>query len=406
MHKAQQRMVITLVAALQFVVLLDFLMVLPLGPDLAQGLGFGLDQLGWITAAYTLASACSGLLALRWLDRFERKRVLLLAFGMVVLATVAASFCASLSGLLLARVLTGLCGGPALAVAMAMVIDATAPEQRGAAIAKVMLGFSVAVIIGVPLVLELARLLDWRAVFQAVSLLAALVWLALWRFMPLLRQHIQVRAYVSIRTLLAQAAVRRACGWQFLAQFSAFLLIPHFSAFFMHQLGLPRAQLGSYYAIGGVCALIMVQVLGRLADRTGATPPVMLASLCFCFGLLPLLGWTGAPLILFFVLFMAGNAGRNVSLGAVLSQIPAAHERAGFMSLQNVVQDASMALAALLAALHDDGSGKLPGMAWLATLALGSSLLLAGWVVWCSTMRGKICSQVPGHRADMQAGSD
>lgn len=380
---------LALVAALQFVCLLDFMLLLPLGPDLAAGLGFGLERLGWLTSAYALASAGSGLLALRWLDRFPRRRVLLLAFAMVVLATLGASASNGLLTLLMARSLTGICAGPALAVAMALVIDRTPPQQRGRAIATVMLGFSAAVIGGVPLALQIAHWFGWRGALLALAALAGLLWLALWRWLPKPAavlsanpQEASAAPPVGLRSLLAQAAVRRAMGWQGLAQFSAFLLIPQFSAFFMLNLGVPRAQLGVLYALGGGAALLVVQVLGRLADRTGSALPLSLASIGMAGGMLPMLGWSAGPVAGFFVLFMAGNAGRNISLATAISAVPGPHERAGFMSLQNVVQDAAMASAALVGALlvQTGADGKLAGMDWLAGGALALSVVLALWL--------------------------
>lgn len=367
---------ILLVAALQFVYLVDFMMLLPLGPDLAQALAFPVERLGWLTAAYTLASVLSGLLAVRLLDRFDRKSVLLCAFGAVGLATLAATCATGLWTLLLARGLTGFFGGPAIAVGMAIVIDITPPEQRGRAIAKVMLGFSLAAIAGVPLALELARSGSWRAPFYVVAALATLVWLALARWLPSLRGHLGRPAMVSPRSLLAQPAMRAACLVQAASQFSAFLVIPHFSAYFLLNLGFPRERLGLLYCAGGLVALLTVQLLGRLADRAGPFPAVALASISLCAGLMPFFGPSGWPLMLFFVLFMAGNAGRNVSLAAALSQVPAAHERAGFMSLQSMVQDLAIACAALLTSLvlGETADGRLTGMGNIALLAAAVAL--------------------------------
>ena len=413
---------LALVAALQFVCLLDFMLLLPLGPDLAAGLNFGLDRLGWLTGAYALASACSGLLALRWLDRFPRRRVLLLAFGMVLLATLGASASNGLVILLLARGLTGICAGPALAVAMALVIDRTPPQQRGRAIATVMLGFSAAVIGGVPLALQIAHWFGWRGALLVLAALAGLVWLALWRWLPKQAQAPLASAMppvvsatpqvasttppVGLRSLLAQTPVRRAMGWQFLAQFSAFLLIPHFSAFFMLNLGVPRAQLGLLYALGGGAALLVVQGLGRLADRTGPALTLLLASILMAGGMLPMLGWSAAPLAGFFVLFMAGNAGRNISLATAISAVPGPHERAGFMSLQSVVQDGAMASAALIGALvvQTGADGKLAGLSWLAGCATGLSVLLALWL-W-RAQAGTQAGQKTGLATAMVGGSN
>ncbi|HEY0061758.1 MAG TPA: MFS transporter [Telluria sp.] len=368
--------VIALVAALQFVYILDFIMLLPLGPDLASALGFPADRLGMLTASYTLGSLLSGLAALRLLDRFERKRALLLALAALALATFATTLADSATGLLLARALTGMAGAPLIATGMAMVIDMTPPAERGRSIAKVMIGFSVAALAGVPLALELARVGGWQTPFQALALIAVLLWLCAAWLLPAGQRG--TRRGATLAGLLRQPLVRQACLVQGLSQFSAFLLIPHFSAYFLLNLGFPRDRLGLLYLTGGVTALLAVQVLGRVVDRVGAKVALALASVGMGLGLLPFFTDIGAFSIATFVLFMAGNAGRNISVGAALSHVPAARERAGFMALQSMVQDLSIAAAALTASflLAESDDGRLVGMALVAAIAavLGCAL--------------------------------
>ncbi|SHH53188.1 MFS transporter [Massilia sp. CF038] len=364
--------IIALVAGLQFVYILDFIMLLPLGPDLAHALGFPADQLGMLTASYTLASLLSGLIALRLLDRFERKRVLLLSLAALALATFATTLADSAAGLLLARALTGFAGAPLMATGMAMVIDITPPAGRGRAIAKVMLGFSAAALAGVPLALELSRIGGWQTPFQALALIAVLLWICAARLLPSGQRGIGRGA--TLGGLLRQPLVRQACLVQALSQFSAFLLIPHFSAYFLLNLGFPRERLGLLYLTGGVTALLAVQVLGRLVDRRGPKMALALASAAMGLGLLPFFADLGAFAIATFVLFMAGNAGRNISVGAALSHVPSAHERAGFMALQSMVQDLSIAAAAITASylLAEGEDGRLINM---SVVAAGAALV-------------------------------
>lgn len=349
------RRVIALVAALQFVCIADLMMLLPLGPDIAGALGFPVHRLGWLPAAYTVAAIAAGMVALRVLDRFDRRAALA---TLLVLFTVALALTASandLATLLLARVAAGLVGGPMVAVGMAWVIDATAPERRGQAIGKVMMGFSAAAVVAVPAALELARLGGWFLPFALVAGLALALAVATRTLLPATPPAPRRGPPTSFRSLLSRAPVRAACALQALSQFAAFLVVPSFSAYLLLDAGLPRDRLGLLYAVGGVTALLALQALGRVADRRGPLLAIGLASVAMAIGLLPLLGVPmGASLsgvAATFVAFMAGNAGRNVALGAATSQVPAPHERAGFMALQNVVQDGAIAAASLLASL-------------------------------------------------------
>lgn len=376
-----QRTLIVLIAAVQFVYILDFMLLLPLGPDVAHALQFPADYLAWLAAAYTLASMAAGLISLRLLDRCRRKHGLLLCFGALAACTLLAGFATDLWTLLAARALTGLFGGPATALAMAIVIDATPPEQRGAAIGKVMLGFSLAVVAGIPAALELARWGGWSLPFFCLTGLAALVWLLSACCLPVATISGHATNQEPWFALLKNPTVRTACLIQAGNQFSCFLIIPVFSAFFIINLEYPRAQLGTLYLLGGLSAMLAMQIAGRITDRYGALLPVTLASCSFGIGLTPLLGWHGLPLTLVFILFMSANAGRNVSLAASISQIPAPQERARFLALQSMTQDIAITLAALTTALllGTDDDGKINGMPWLALLALISALLpLAG----------------------------
>lgn len=367
---------IALVAALQFVYILDFIMMLPLGPDVAQALGFPAAQLGALTAAYTVGSLLSGLAALRWLDRFARTPVLLSALGALTLATLATATVHSMETLLIARFLTGLAGAPAIATGMAMVIDSTPPAQRGRAIARVMLGFSAAALAGVPMALELARMGGWKVPFQMLALLGAVLWLCMAWKLP--RGQRGAAHGASLSGLLRQPLVRHACLVQGLGQFSAFLLIPHFAAYYLLNLGFPRDRLGLLYLAGGVTALLAVQLLGRVVDRTGSRAALAVASAAMGIGLLPFFAEVGAFAVAAFVLFMAGNAGRNISVAAALSHVPGAHERAAFMALQSMVQDLSITAAALAGSvlLTQGGDGRLTGMPVLAgcAVAMGCTL--------------------------------
>ncbi|MFC4158676.1 MFS transporter [Chitinimonas lacunae] len=364
---------VALVGAMQFVYILDFMMVMPLGPDLAKALGVAPDRLPWMSAAYTAAAVLSGLLSIRLLDRFDRKPAVLLTFGLLAVATVAGAWAVDQWTLFIARALTGLFGGPALALGMAIVIDSTPPQERGQAISRTMLGFSVAAIGGVPLALELARLGGWTLPFYAVAAMAALVWLALALILPSMREHMGRDAAVSPRTLLARPAVQAACLVQGLTQFSAFLVIPNFSAYFLLNLGYPREHLGMLYFVGGITAMVTMLGLGRLVDRAGPFPGLLLTTISVAVGMTPLFGLHVLPLMLAFMMFMAGNAGRGVTLAAVTSQVPQPYERAGFMSLQGLVQNLAIALASvvssqLLTTLSDGKLGNMPTVAFLTVL--------------------------------------
>lgn len=373
-----------LAAAVQFVYLLDFLMVMPLGPDLAQALGFDVAHLGMVAAAYTLSAVAAGLVVASRLDRLERRGALVVGLALFSAATLITALAVDFATLVAARMATGLVGGPTLALALAILVDDTPPERRGRAMAQMMTGFTLAVVAGVPAALELGAA-HWRAPFLAAGGLALL--LALWArsALPRFVGHLG-RDVVSPRALLGRGAVRRALGVQAGNQFAAFLVVPYFSAFLLLNAGLPRDDLGLLYFVGGFAAWATVQAVHR-SPRPPSPRALVAASVAlFVAGVFPF--WGGAvggfsALLAVFMLFMLGNALRNVSVGALCSQVPAPHERAAYLSIQNIVQDAAVSAAALVAGLlvFTRADGALGNTGALATLAL-AALAVTVVAVW------------------------
>jgi predicted MFS family arabinose efflux permease len=170
-----ERTIVLLVAAVQFVNILDFMIIMPLGPDFAAALDIPTSHIGYLGGVYTLAAAVSGVIGSRILDRFDRRTVLGLSMLGLILATAAGGFAVGMFSLLAARIVAGAFGGPATSIALAIVGDAVPPARRGKAIGTVMAAFSAASILGVPAGLEAARLFGWRAPFFSVAALGLVV---------------------------------------------------------------------------------------------------------------------------------------------------------------------------------------------------------------------------------------
>src|SRR6188768_1764270 len=105
MKQPSERVLIFLVAAVQFVNVLDFMMVMPLGPDFAAALGIPTSHLGYIGGSYTAAAAIAGMFASMFLDRFDRRKALAVTMFGLVCGTVAGGFATGLHSLMAARIL-------------------------------------------------------------------------------------------------------------------------------------------------------------------------------------------------------------------------------------------------------------------------------------------------------------
>ncbi|HEY2730614.1 MAG TPA: MFS transporter [Polyangia bacterium] len=375
-----ERFIVLLVAAVQFVNVLDFMMVMPLGPDFARGLGIPTASLGLVSGSYAAAAALAGFLGASFLDRFDRRKALAVAITGLVAGTAAGALAQGLATMILARVVAGAFGGPATSLALSIVADVVPPARRGRAMSTVMGAFSIASIAGVPVGLQLSVWFGWRVPFLAVAGLGlVIVVLALGR-MPSLTGHITGGATVKpldrMRALWSDATIRLALLANALVFLTAFLVIPNIAAHLLQNLGYPRPRLSPAYTVGGVVSLFVLIAAGRAVDKRGPTFVATLGTVVYAAALV--LGFIAPgrffhlPVFALFAIFMAAMSMRNISVGSLSTRVPRAHERAGFMSLQSMSQHLSSAAGAFISSqlLRNTPDGKLAGIDRISTLSL------------------------------------
>ncbi|MDX6770778.1 MAG: MFS transporter [Elusimicrobiota bacterium] len=362
--------VLFLLASVHFANLVDFMMVMPLGPDFALALGIPMSDLGLIGGAYTASAFVVGVLGARFLDRWPRRQALVTSAAGLGLATVAGAFAWDAGSLIAARVAAGAFGGLAGTLCFSIVVDLVPDERRGKAMAVVSSGFSLSSIVGVPLGLELARRGGWRAPFVLVGgVILALA--AACRFaLPPLSAHLDSRE--REQPLALDEALYLSFAAFALAILGNFLLIPNLSAFLQFNAGFPREHLGYLYLAGGVASLASMRLAGVWTDRAGAFPAVTVASLVVAATLAA--GVRQPPLIapaLFFAAFMGANAMRWVSIYSLASRLPPPGARGRFLSAQAALGHAFSGLGAWGSTrfLTADAAGRLYGMERLALAA-------------------------------------
>lgn len=382
----QETRIVWIAALIQLVNIIDFMMVMPLGPDISADLPVTNSDIGIICGCYTLAVGMSGIVCAKFLDRFDRKYVALATMLGLSLATLGATFCWDLTTLIGARVLAGLFGGPAAAIAFSIVCDVVPPERRGKAMAIVMGTFSVSAVAAIPFGLELAEKGSWRTPFYVISILGfTAFWLILW-LTPPMKEHLKNgRRSLSLIQLLSNGKFLMAYVMMATAMISSYAIIPNIAAYFQLNLGYPRSSLGFLYLVGGVFSLILIQLGGRTSDKIGPIPTNILGTILLAIFLYD--GFMHQPessLLVVFVMFTGMVCLRNVSATTEASKLPAPHERAAFMSLFSSVQHLGNGIGALLASaiLSTGPEGDLINMKWVGLLsivmALFQPLLLVG----------------------------
>jgi predicted MFS family arabinose efflux permease len=382
----ENKLLLTL-AGIQFSHILDFMIMMPLGPILIQTFGISTHQFGLLVASYSFSAALSGLLAATFVDRFERKRLLLIMFGLFGMATLACGLAPGYATLIIARAFAGAFGGVMGAMVQTIIGDVIPFERRARASGVLMSAFSVSTIAGVPISLWLANWLNWRAPFVLVALLTVVFAIIGQRVLPQLRHHIsaQKRAhpFVPMFEVLRDANHRRALFFSALIIFSGFTVIPYITLYAVHNIGIHQHDIPYIYLVGGAATLFSARFIGHRADLYGKVKVYRLVALAASLPLLLLTHVTAAPLwvwLIYTTIFFVLVSGRMIPAMAIITSAAQPKLRGTFMSLNATVQSLAMALASTLAGfiITQNSAGKLVDYGTVGLVALFAN----GIAIW------------------------
>jgi predicted MFS family arabinose efflux permease len=383
------------IAGIQFTHILDFMIMMPLGPQFTRLFGISDAQFGLLVSAYTLSAGVSGLLAVTYVERFDRKRLLLVLYTLFGLATLACGLAPGYGFLMVARVAAGVFGGVLSALTQTIVADVVPFERRGRAMGIVMSSFSVSTVAGVPLGLFLASHLGWQAPFIGIALLCAVLGLMAAVSLPRLGHHLQVSRptwWRGIGQVLVDRNHLRAFGFSALLMFAGFTVIPFITLYMQANVGLTDAQIPYLYLCGGLATLFTARFFGRLADRLGK---VRVFSWLAVAVTVPLMATTVLPPLPMWLVLLVSTAffvcmsGRMIPGMALITAAASPAQRGTFMVLNASVQSAAMGLASFIGGqiISRDAAGHLQHywvagllgvLASLATLHLARHLTLHG----------------------------
>jgi len=369
-------------SALQFIGIVDFMIVMPLGPQLLTDLGIDARKFSWVVSAYTLAAGLAGFLAAPWLDRVPRKSAYLV-FSLGLLAgTAACGLAASYPLLLAARCVTGGFGGVLSGLALAIVADVFPAERRGRATGTLMLAFAVASVAGVPLGIALGTRLGWQAPFFALTALGLpLVGLAAWSLPPVTAHMDGPRRHPLSHLLetLTRPAHRRGFALIALLMVGAFAVIPFISTAFVANMGVQERQLPAVFVAGGLLTLASTPLVGRLVDRFGGLAVVrgiipLSAAMMLVLTHLPRVGIAVAAPVA--AMLMATNAGRMVAAMSLITSSIEPRRRGSFMAANSAVQHIASGVGTTLSGMIVEGGAGEPlrHFGTVGTIAAGATI--------------------------------
>lgn len=354
----QEKVLLAIMAGLNFCHILDFMIIMPLGPRLIRQFSIDSHQFGLLVSSYTFMAGLSGLLASFFIDRFDRKTALLFFATGFTVGTLACAGAWSYQSFLVTRSLTGMFGGVLASVILSSVSDTFAYERRGTAMGVVMGSFSVASVVGIPLALELVKFYGWHAPFVFVGTLSLVVLTVLFWAMPPMKEHLAggTKRYLfdSFIHIANAPSQKIALVFMFSLILGQFSVIPYLSQSFVMNAGLPEDELSLVYLCGGLCSMVAAPVAGRLSDRFTkhlVFQGAILFSIVLIFFITHLsvgpVWWTLFLSSLFFI----AMSGRMVPATALISSTARPKHRGGFMSVVSSVQQFSAALASYVAGI-------------------------------------------------------
>jgi len=385
----RERWLLLTLASIQFTSVLDFMIMMPLGPQLTELFGISAGEFGFLVSAYTFAAGLSGLLAATYIDRFGRKRMMLTLYPLFGVAALACSFAPTFAWLMLARVASGFFGGVLMALSQTIVAEVIPFERRGRAMGVVMTSFSVATVAGVPLSLFLASHFNWHAPFLAIALMVSVCALGAAKTLPSLKGHLVAHPsgdsapnmLANLRLVLVDPNHLRAYAMSSSMVFAGFAVIPYITLYLQGNAGFKPEQIPYVYLTGGICTLISARLIGHWSDRAGKAYAFRRLALLMPLPLLamtlsadlPMLGVLLVSSVLFVVM-----SGRMIPGMALIGAAADPRRRGSFMTLNSAVQSLSMGVAALVGGqiLGRDGNGHLTHY-WIAALLGGGASLLS-----------------------------
>jgi predicted MFS family arabinose efflux permease len=374
-------------AAVQFTHSMDFMVLMPLGPQCEKELEISPQEFSFVVAAYGFSAAIAGLLAASFIDRFDRKTALLLLYGGFTAGTL---LCAAAPGywwLVLGRSIAGAFGGLSAAVILVIIGDVFPEMRRGRATGVVMTAFSLASIAGLPAGIVLGNRFGVRTPFAVLGVVAMVISVVAYRILPRLRGHLGQRHISTAETwaVLAQPAHLRAYAFMTLVVMGSFTIAPHFSDFLVYNVGRANNDLAVVYLCGGLLTFGTLPLVGRLADRFGKRMVFWIMATCTIFVMLALTNLPNmalAPLLIVTTLYWIATSGRWVPAMAMITSSALPRYRGSFMSVNSSVQQMTIGLAAVVAGqiVGRGADGKLTGYALagvIAAVCTAGSMLLA-----------------------------
>jgi len=365
----KEKLLLLVLAVVQFSHIVDFIIIMPLGAQLMSILDISPRQFSFIVSIYAIAAFLSGLLGASFIDRFDRKHVLFVAFIGFTISTLLCSAANSYIPFLIARALTGAFGGILSAMVLAVIGDAIPLERRGRAMGIVMTAFSVASVVGVPIAVYLAATFSWKTPFLVIGILAGIIAVLVPFIFPSMKIHLQNgpvnRSPAAVfRQIFTDSNQVNALLFSLILMLGHFTIVPFIAPYMQMNVGFSDNQVTYIYLVGGGLTVFFLPFFGKLADRIGHYPVFGISSAFALFSIFAITNLPHVPLVWALCAtssFFVVASGRNVPATTLVTSVVKPESRGSFMSVRASVNEMALALSSLIAGMiiHKNADGSL-----------------------------------------------
>ena len=378
-----QKFVLAILAFVQFTLVLDFMILSPLGAQIMPELGMTPAQFGWVVSTYAFSAGAAGFLAAGFADRFDRKKLLLFFYCGFMVGTLLCGVARTYRFLVFARFVTGMFAGVVGSASFAIVTDLFSLRKRGRVMGIIQTAFAASTVLGVPVSLLLASHWGWNAPFLMVVGVGTAIGVVMWLRLRPIDAHLALRTdrnpLEHLVHTVSNGRYLQGYATTGLLSVGGFMLMPFMSAFMVNNLGLPLSSLPLLYVLVGVCSVIAGPIIGRVSDRVGKFP-------VFAFGcaltIIMVLTYThlkSTPfwmLVTVLSLMQVGIFSRMITATALTSALPAPSDRGAYMAVSSSLQQVSGGVASVLAGLivAEDSAGRLLHFEMLGYVLVATTL--------------------------------
>ncbi len=398
---SKERILLFILASIQFTHILDFMIIMPLGNYLMPYFHISTRQFSLIVSAYSYSAFVSGIIASFIIDHFDRKKSLLFGYTGFIIGTLLCGVAPDYKFLIAARILAGLFGGLIGAQVMAIVADIFPYEKRGRAMGFLMAAFSVASVAGVPLSLYIANIFSWHAPFILVAIMGFILIPLTIRFVPPIMAHVEGainrKKTEAFFIIFSRSQTLIALTLSALIMFGHFLVVPFINPYMEFNVGFSKNQIPLIYVVGGTATLFSAPLFGRWADKYGK---LRIYIICALLSLPFVYLITNMPAIAFyFVLIATGiwfvvSNGRSIASQAMISNVVESQYRGSFMSLNSSLQQLFVGSASFVSGLivTNDAAKKIHNYNWVGYLSI---LVLSFCIVLGKLLQKKASDEHP-----------